>query len=79
MNVTPLSKDPAGIPGRMVRARVDKGITLRKLSELSGVSPMAISAIETGKPHYSLYDLDRVRKALGLTLSYVLDGEEETP
>jgi transcriptional regulator with XRE-family HTH domain len=77
--ITPLSKDPAGIPGRMVQARVDKGLTLRKLSELSGVNPMAISAIETGKPGYSLHDLNRARKALRLSLSYVMDGEEVAP
>jgi transcriptional regulator with XRE-family HTH domain len=76
--MTPLSKDPKGIPGRMIKARTDRNITLRQLSELSGVSPMAISAIETGKPHYSLHDLNRARRALGLSLAYVMDGEEET-
>jgi transcriptional regulator with XRE-family HTH domain len=79
METTPLSKDPKGIPGRMARARTDKNITLRQLSEMSGVSPMALSAIECGKPGYSLHDLNRARKALGLSLSYVMDGEEETP
>jgi transcriptional regulator with XRE-family HTH domain len=77
METTPLSKDPKGIPGRMARAWTDKNITLGQLSELSGVSPMALSAIERGKPGYSLHDLNRARKAL--SLSYVMDGEEETP
>jgi transcriptional regulator with XRE-family HTH domain len=77
MEITPLSKDPKGIPGRMVRARTDKNITLRQLSEMSGVSPRAISAIECGKPGYSLHDLNRARKALGVSLSYVMDGEAE--
>jgi transcriptional regulator with XRE-family HTH domain len=72
--ITPLSKDPKGISKRMIRARVDKGITLRQLSELSGVRPMALSNIETGKPGFSLCDLNRARKALGLSLSYVMDG-----
>jgi transcriptional regulator with XRE-family HTH domain len=77
--ITPLSKDPVDIRGRMVRARADKGLTLEKLSEISGVSLIAISAIETGKSNYSLHDLNRARKALGLSLSYVMDGEEEAP
>jgi transcriptional regulator with XRE-family HTH domain len=77
MEITPLSKDPKGIPGRMVRARTDKNITLRRLSEMSGVRLMALSAIECGKPGYSLHDLNRARKALGLSLSYVMDEEEE--
>jgi transcriptional regulator with XRE-family HTH domain len=74
--IMPLSKDPEGIAGRMTKARVDKGITLGQLSVLSGVNPRAISNIETGKPGYSLHDLNRARKALGLSLSYVMDGEE---
>jgi transcriptional regulator with XRE-family HTH domain len=75
--ITPLSKDPKGIGLRMIKARVDKNITLRQLEELSGVSAMKISAIETGKPGFSLCDLDRARRALGLSLTYVMDGEEE--
>jgi hypothetical protein len=43
---------------------------------MSGVHPMALSAIETGKlKGFSLYDLDRARKAMELSLSYVMDGE----
>ncbi|MHB9293736.1 hypothetical protein Holit_02866 [Hollandina sp. SP2] len=72
-----LSKDPQGIGKRMIQARVDNNITLRQLEALSGVTAMKISAIETGKrTGFSLYDLERVRKALGLSLSYVMDGEE---
>jgi transcriptional regulator with XRE-family HTH domain len=74
--ITPLSKDPAGIPRRMQKARIDRGLTLSQLAELSGVRAMAISAIENGEPGYSLYDLNRTRKALGVSLSYVMDGEE---
>jgi transcriptional regulator with XRE-family HTH domain len=78
--ITPLSKDPKGIGLRMIRARVNKDITLRQLSEMSGVSPMALSAIETGSlKGFSMHDLNRARKAMGLSLSYVMDGEGETP
>jgi transcriptional regulator with XRE-family HTH domain len=73
---TPLSKDPAGIPKRMQQARISRGLGLRELSEFSGVRPIALSAIENGKPGYSLHDLNRARKALGLSFSYVMDGEE---
>jgi transcriptional regulator with XRE-family HTH domain len=74
--IPPLSKDPAGIGGRILNARVRKNITLEQFSEISGVHVRNISAIEIGNFGYSLYDLNRVRKALGLSLSYVLDGEE---
>jgi transcriptional regulator with XRE-family HTH domain len=76
--MTPLSKDPKGIGPRMIKARTDKNMTLRQLEELSGVSAMKISAIETGKPGGSLRDLDRARRALGLSFTYVMDGEAET-
>jgi transcriptional regulator with XRE-family HTH domain len=76
---TPLSKDPKGISPRMIQARVNKNITLGQLSVLSGVSTRALSAIETGNiKDFSLRDLNRARKALGLSLSYVMDGKEET-
>jgi transcriptional regulator with XRE-family HTH domain len=75
--ITPLSKDPKGIGSRMIKARVDKDMTLRQLEELSGVKAIKISAIETGNlKGFSLYDLNRVRKTLGLSFSYVMDGEE---
>jgi transcriptional regulator with XRE-family HTH domain len=74
--ITPLAKDPAGIPRRMQKARIDKGLTLSQLAELSGASAMAISAIENGETGYSLHDLDKARKVLGVSLSYVMDGEE---
>jgi transcriptional regulator with XRE-family HTH domain len=77
--ITPLSKDPKGIGTRMMQARVDKNVTLRQLEELSGINAMKISAIENGETGFSLYDLNRVRKTLGLSLSYVMDGEEEKP
>jgi transcriptional regulator with XRE-family HTH domain len=73
--ITPLSKDPAGIARRMQQARISRGLTLSRLAALSGVTCIALSAIENGKSGYSLYDLNRARKALGLSLSYVLDGE----
>jgi hypothetical protein len=34
--ITPLSKDPKGIRSRMIKARVDKNMTLRQLEKLSG-------------------------------------------
>jgi transcriptional regulator with XRE-family HTH domain len=74
--ITPLSKDPAGIPRRMQQARIDRGLTLSQLSELSGASTIALSAIENGDPGYSLHDLNRARKALGVSLSHIMDGEE---
>jgi transcriptional regulator with XRE-family HTH domain len=78
MEITPLSKDPAGIGNRIRLARIDRKITLGTLSNFSGITPIKISAIENDeRKRYSLHDLDKVRKALGLSLSYVMDGEKE--
>jgi transcriptional regulator with XRE-family HTH domain len=77
--ITSLSKDPAGIAGRMHWARVGRDISLENLSEMSGVHIRALFSIENAQPGYSLHDLNRARKVLGLSLSYVMDGEEVAP
>ena len=77
--ITPLSSDPKGIKKRMRKERVKRNLTVIELSRLSGVSPVRIEAIEKWDTvRFTLYDLDRVRKALGLSFSYVMDGEEVT-
>jgi transcriptional regulator with XRE-family HTH domain len=77
--ITPLSSDPKNIKERMRKARVKRNLTVGELSRLSGVSLKRIEAIEKqDTKKFALFDLDRVRKALGLSLSYVMDGEEET-
>ena len=74
-----LSSDPKGIKKRMRKERVKRNLTVIELSRLSGVSPVRIEAIEKWDTvRFTLYDLDRVRKALGLSFSYVMDGEEVT-
>jgi transcriptional regulator with XRE-family HTH domain len=71
----PLSRDPAGIGKRIKQARIDKELTLSGLSELSGIPPIKVAAIENDKREkYSLHDLNKVRKALVLSLTYVMDG-----
>ena len=78
--ITPLSKDPEGIKKRMRKERVKRNLTVGELSRLSGVSLMRIEAIEKwDTKRFALFDLDKVRKAMGLSLSYVMDGEEVTP
>ena len=77
--ITPLSSDPKGIKKRMRKERVKRNLTVGDLSRFSGVSMVRIEAIEKWDTRgFSLYDLDRVRKAMGLSFSYVMDGEEET-
>jgi transcriptional regulator with XRE-family HTH domain len=76
--MTPLSKDPGGIGGRMLESRLGKKISRGQLSEMSGVRQSAIYCMENGLRGFSLHDLNRARRALGLSLAYVMDGEEET-
>ena len=64
----------------MRKERVKRNLTVGELSRLSGVSLMRIEAIEKwDTKRFALFDLDKVRKAMGLSLSYVMDGEEGTP
>jgi transcriptional regulator with XRE-family HTH domain len=61
-----------GYGDRMWKARLALNMTIRVLAEKSGVHPMAISATENEKSNgFSLYDLDRYRKVVGVSLDYV--------
>jgi transcriptional regulator with XRE-family HTH domain len=73
--ITPLSKDPKGIGRRMMESRLEKNISIEQLSKLSGVKQSAIYCMENESRGFSLYDLNRARRALGLSLTYVMDGE----
>lgn len=52
----------------MKRARLAKGMTLRELSDITGLSPAFLSEVETGKANPTLDSLRRIAKGLGLSL-----------
>jgi len=65
-----------GWGNRMREARVKLNMTIIMASERSGVSERAISAIEHEKTKgFSLYDVDRYRKVIGVTLDHFFGGK----
>lgn len=57
--------------GEMVKARQEKGISQKKLEELSGVKQPVIARMETGKTSPQLDTVLKVLFALGKTLAIV--------
>ena len=63
---------------RVKRVRGQKGLSLRQLSELSGVERGLISKLERGlRPQVSLLVAMRLARALGVTLDYLAGMYEE--
>ena len=59
--------------GELIRSqRVEKGLSIRKLAELTGLSPGAISRWESGKRIPSIESFNKVIAALGAEL-YVME------
>jgi transcriptional regulator with XRE-family HTH domain len=55
--------------------RVEKGLTMRKISEKIGVSAITLSNIELEKGKYSLHNLTKYLKELDIPLSEVIQGD----
>lgn len=53
--------------------RLRKGLSLIKLSELSGVSKSFISEVESGTKDISLHNLIKIAKALGVSSKDLYD------
>ena len=70
---------------RIKKMRDRKGLSLRQLSELSGVERGLISKLERGqRPQVSLQVAMRIAKALGVTLDYLAgmyddENDEQEP
>ena len=65
------------ITGQKLRAiRALKGITQAQLAELSGVSPTAIAEFETGKRDIRASTVGKLCEALGVRVTYTIDGTE---
>lgn len=68
----------SGLGQRLKRARLERGLTLRKLAVEAGVSPGTIQKIEAGRLVPSIEIFVKVAKALRLRASHLL-GEEDGP
>jgi transcriptional regulator with XRE-family HTH domain len=63
------------IVGRNIRAfRSDAGMTLEKLAEKADMSWTYLSEVERGRENISLDKLARLAKALGVTLSKLVEN-----
>ena len=61
----------AALIGELVRARNERGITQKRLEELSGVKQPVIARIESGRNSPQLHTLLKVLAPLGKTLAIV--------
>lgn len=75
--MTTSRKDVLHALGRSVRARRhERGLTLAGLSEMAGVSPRFLAALEAGDGNISVARLCDVAQALGVTAADLLAGVE---
>ncbi|WP_075064624.1 helix-turn-helix domain-containing protein [Ornatilinea apprima] len=57
---------------RLKKRRLESGMSLRKLAELTGVTASFLSQVEHGKVNVSLNSLQNISEALNVHLSYFL-------
>ena len=65
------------IASRLKKIRTSKGYSVYKLSQISGVSETHIRDLERGDRNPSLDTIDRIAKTLGISLSELLNENEE--
>lgn len=75
----PLKKrDPDTIGGRISKMRVTKNLTIARLAELTGMSPITIAFIETGKiKNPTTKSLKLLSDVLECSLAWLAFGESE--
>jgi transcriptional regulator with XRE-family HTH domain len=65
--------DPAVLAGRALGARrVSQGLSQAQIARAAGITPTALSRIETGKASPTLRTLDLIAAALGHSLTLTL-------
>jgi transcriptional regulator with XRE-family HTH domain len=69
----------ATMGGRLRRARQARGLSLRGLAEVLGVSPSLISQVETGRAKPSVNTLYALATELGISLDSLLFMDTEPP
>src|SRR5690242_15684458 len=66
--------------GRRIREhRIESNLSLRELARRLGISPSAISQIETGKSRPSVSTLYSIVTELGMSLDELFSGDGTTP
>ena len=65
------------IGNRLRKARLDKGYTQEKLSEIMNVSVAYLSRIETGTAHINLKRLNEICNILDVSEAVILNGASE--
>lgn len=67
------------LASRLKSARLSKGYTLERVSELSGLGKGLLSKVENFRVTPSLPTLARLSEALGMSLSELFEGLDEKP
>jgi ribosome-binding protein aMBF1 (putative translation factor) len=61
----------------LIKYRMDKGLSQQQLSEMVGTSHSQISRIESGRHRTNLDTLQRIAKALDLTVVIGFEGKDQ--
>jgi transcriptional regulator with XRE-family HTH domain len=69
----------ADVGERLRRARLARGLSLRRLAEVVGVSPSLVSQVETGRAKPSVNTLYALATALGVSLDSLLFRDAQPP
>ena len=69
----------AGMGDRLRQARRARGLSLRRLAEVVGVSPSLISQVETGRAKPSVNTLYALANELGVSLDVLLFMDTQPP
>jgi predicted transcriptional regulator len=81
-NLTQSEKDEirleTALIGKLIEAREQKGITQKRLAELSGLKQPAIARLESMQATPQINTLFKVLKPLGYTLAIVPDNQART-
>ena len=57
------------------QARTKRGLTLRKLEELTGISRTTLNDIENGKVSPTLWELETIARALDMKISELYNSD----
>ena len=57
------------------QARTKRGLTLRKLEELTGISRTTLNDIENGKVSPTLWELETIARALDMKISELYESD----
>ncbi len=81
-NLTQSEKDEiqleTALIGKLIEAREQKGITQKRLAEMSGLKQSAIARLECMQAMPQIDTLFKVLKPLGYTLAIVPDSQAQT-